>query len=40
MEPRLRIRMRHSGRAERRREVEARGFFIIEGKLVPVNVEV
>ena len=31
---------RISGRAERRREVEARGFFIVEGKLVPVNVEV
>jgi len=31
---------RISGRAERRREVEARGFFIMEGKLVPVNVEV
>ena len=29
-----------SGRAERRKEVEARGFFIMEGKLVAVNVEV
>ncbi len=29
-----------SGRAEKRKEVEARGFFIMEGKLVAVNVEV
>lgn len=31
---------RISGRAEKRKEVEACGFFIMEGKLVAVNVEV